>query len=245
MRELNRSRGVALYCQLEEALRERMESEEFELGGRFPTEDELIEQYQISRITVRRALSDLVDEGYLVRRPGRGTFIRRLIIDHGLDVLLSFTEQTKAQNKEPSSKVLALRVEEPSIEVRESLALDKESRVILIKRIRMVDSEPVALEWLYFPQPLCAPMMDKDWAHSSVVEFLEKHFGSPLDYSDIVLEARSAKAEETEMLDIPVGAPVLVVLNTDYLLDGRSVCCGHTSFRGDAYRFHSRVRRSR
>lgn len=245
MRQLDRSGGVALYYQLEEALRGRIESEEFELGGRFPTEDELIEQYQVSRITVRRALSDLAEEGYLVRKPGRGTFVRRLMIDHGLDVLLSFTEQTKAHGKEPSSKVLVLRAEKPSVEVRESLALGKESRVILIKRVRMADCEPVALEWLYLPQPLCAPMMDRDWSHSSVVEFLEKHLGSPMDFSDVVLEARAANAEEAEMLGVPVGAPVLIVLNTDYMPDGRPVCCGHTSFRGDSYRFHSRVRRSR
>jgi len=241
--QLDRSGGVALYYQIEAFLRRRIEAGEFAPGEQLPTEDELMEYFGVSRVTVRRALADLSDQGLLVRRAGKGTFVIGPKVNQGLNVLISFTEQIRTIGKTPSSRLLILDIRSASSEVQKALDLPVGSEVILMKRLRLADGEPIALEWIYLPYPLCAPVMAQDWTTLSAVAFLEQHFGCPMGFSDFVLEAKSANSEEAEMLGLSRGAPVLFVVNTDFMSNGQRACYGRSTYRADQYRFSSRVRR--
>ena len=133
MPQLDRSGGVALYYQLETILRRRVESGDFAPGDQLPTEDELMEQFGVSRATVRRALADLSDQGLLVRRAGKGTFVIGPKLNQGLNVLVSFSEQIRAIGKTPSSRLLVLDVRSASSEVQTSAKKVTDHVVELIK----------------------------------------------------------------------------------------------------------------
>lgn len=239
MRRINRNGVMPLYRQLEDILFERIERGEFKPGDQFPTEDALIKQYNVSRITVRQALRELVDRGVLVRQPGRGSFVQQPKVDYSLTELTSFTEQMEMLGKHPSSEVLKLQTEQASREVREQLDLTEGSCVLRIERLRLADGQPMALETIYLPEDLAPGLEAEDLAHQSVYRLLELVYNLRIADADLVLEARSADEDEAEALGIPPDAPVLFMRCTTYLPNGRPLNYVHCTYRGDTYRFHS------
>jgi GntR family transcriptional regulator len=143
---LDRYSLVPLHHQLRAAIRERVDSGQWPPRGQLPSERELCELFQVSRITVRHAISQLVAEGHLVRKRGSGTYVAPSPFRKCLLPLMGFTEEMRARGQRPGARVLKFEEVAAEARVADALQLGKGERVVLLKRLRLANDEPMALE---------------------------------------------------------------------------------------------------
>jgi len=136
---VNRNHPLPLYYQLMHELRLRIERGEWKPGDLFPPERELSETYGVSRMTVRQALAELVNDGLLRRDQGRGTFVAKPKLRKRLFRLTSFTEDMRARGKQPGARVLRAEMALAKPKVAEMLQTGPEQLVAVIERLRLAD----------------------------------------------------------------------------------------------------------
>jgi len=229
-----------LHHQIATALRCEIQSGQFAQGDHFTTEKQLVARFGVSVTTVRRALQTLVDEGYLVRRAGLGTFVRRPRFEPFSSPLLGFLEEMAARGIQASARVLASGERQAESEVAAQLKLNAGESVFWLRRLHSVQDEPVAIDESFWPAELGLVLAGQDLA-IALYSFLEERLGLQLGEAEAVIEARAANAEEATLLLVPEGTPVLVSKRTVYAADGRPIDVDRTIVRGDRYRFQTRM----
>jgi len=232
-----------IYQQLNQALRERIRSGEFEVGDQFLTERQIGEQFNVSRATANKALSNLVSEGVLEFRKGVGTFLRGGILDYDLRSLVSFTEKARAAGMVAATRVLCLEVllaGEAEFEITDKLRVNPDEAIYYIERLRLADGQPVILENRYVVQRFCPDLSEQELAGSLYALWADKY---KLDIvgADQTIRALSIDAPDAELLDVKDGTAGFLVLSTGYLSGGVPLWWERTIFRGDAYEFHNRL----
>ncbi|SMO52345.1 phosphonate metabolism transcriptional regulator PhnF [Melghirimyces algeriensis] len=239
---INKNSPLPIYAQLEEQIREQIESGILGPGDTLPSEREFCERHGISRMTVRQAINNLAKAGYLRREKGRGTFVSERKMEQQLQGLTSFTEDMKARGRKPSSKLLHFEIV-PAVEsIAQTLSIPKHDPVYHIKRIRMADGEPMALETTHIPANL-VPGLTPEIATGSIYNYLEEHLSIAIDYSNQVIESVTASETESHYLDIPSGSPILLMQRDTFLKDGTPVETVKSAYRADRYKFVTVIRR--
>lgn len=147
---VNREKPLPLYYQLKSELLEDIKKGIYKENEKIPSENELQRLYNVSLITVRKALSDLVQEGILYRIQGKGTFVAKPKIQRYLN-LLSFTEEMKQKGIDPDTKLLSFTKEYVDKDMAEALKLSDDKSVWVVERLRLGNGEPVALQKSYLP----------------------------------------------------------------------------------------------
>lgn len=237
---VNRTIDVPLYAQIREALREDLAR--MEPGQSIPTETDLQSRFEVSRITVRKAIDDLVTEGLLVRQQGRGTFVQRPKLTHELNMITSWTEQLLAAGFTFRTVHLETEEIEPPKRIAVSLGLGPQEQVFALRRVRMVSEEPLTLMLNYLPARLVPGLGGKMAHRESLYEVLEKDYGLIAARAVDVVETRTATDEEAKRLRIEHWAPLLCVTRVSYLEDGRPLEVGLAISRGDRYRYRVELR---
>lgn len=210
-KELNKDnlKGVPLYVQIRERIREKIRKNELTIGSFLPAETELAEMFNVSRMTVRSAIDDLVTEGLLIRKQGTGTLIasKRAVRDYSR--LTGFHEDMKSRGMNPSSKVIKKELIPASEEFADKLMIQPGSKVFHILRLRFVeDNQIIALHRLYIPQGLCPWIEEADLNKESLYELYTKN-NLPVEWGRQIVEAHTAMEIEAKYLEIEVGTPIL------------------------------------
>jgi len=213
---------MPLYQQLKERIKESILSEEIKSGEKILTEREFTEKYNVSRITVRNAIAELVDEGYLIRKQGKGTFVNRRKMEREIITFLSFTMACKEKGVKPSSKLLKREVIEPSAEDFEALELGEQDRIIHIQRIRFADDEPIMIENNYFSYEKYNYLMDEE-LETSLYELLSVKYDIHPCRSKSTIEITRAGEAEVTYLNMVKGTPMFVIAATAYDRENRPV----------------------
>lgn len=201
-----------LYQQLRSLLRDRIESGFYRSGDAFPSESALIAEYSMSRITVRRAISELQREGLVVTRHGAGTFVADPS-RAGAQCLLSFTSDVLRRGRVPGSSVILLRRHTgPGFAARQ-LGLPEATELVQIKRLRTVDDEPVYISDAYVPAAILPDLTPDDLARSgldqSLYRLIERHHPVPLEDGEEVATAVIANEEVSQIFELPERSPVV------------------------------------
>lgn len=227
---------VPLYYQLTEHLRERIAAGEWRPGDQIPTIRELCQQYSVSRMTVIQALNLLAREGLLVRRQGKGVFVAEPKVEHGPVRLLSFTEETLRRGHTPTSRVLLLerRPAEPDIAAR--LDLPPGETVVVLRRLRLADGEPMGVQTAFLPDRLCPGLADLTEPISSLYRLLQERYGliptrAVETYEPVRLDAATAA-----LLGVPRGAPAFSVERLTRDQYNRPIEYVVSMLRGDRYK---------
>jgi GntR family transcriptional regulator len=147
--EIDHQSKLPLYDQIERNLRELIVSGKLETGDMLPSEWELAELYGVSRLTVRRALDELVRQHWLSKRHGVGTFVTKPSVASIAPSKLSFTDEMLAIGRRPGSQLIASGVEAGSPQVTGALALSQGDPVFYLTRVRLADDIPILLETAY------------------------------------------------------------------------------------------------
>lgn len=226
---LDKNSHVPLYAQLVRQLMENIQSGELKPGDRLPSERELAETLNISRITARLAITDLLDNGLLYREQGRGTFIayskRRSI-----QGFTSFTEDMLSRGLKPSSKVLkneVITLEKSD----EDLKLQAGEKMIHIYRLRLADGLPVAVQSSFLPYNVF-PGLENEDVSTSLFQVLKKKYFIHPSWTEAEVHALPATSYEAELLEIEPNEPVLVIHAQNFTDSFEIIESVKTAYRG-------------
>jgi GntR family transcriptional regulator len=232
-----------LYARIEEAIAAEIARGEYRPGDQMPTEDALLERFQVSRITVRRAIQNLVSRGLLEIHRGRGTFVRSPRIEAELTRLTGFVEDMNAVGRKATARVLSRDVVAASTRVAERLQLTKGTKVMQIKRVRLADGTPISFDETYLPLHLGKRVVNHDLRVHPIFTLLEEKYAVPLVEADYELEAVIASKAVAEALQIAPGSPIFQIERTSMSLDNQPVDYEVLSYRGDLVRFVTKLHR--
>ena len=220
--ELSRNTFEPLYYQIRENLREKIKNNEYLPGSMIPSEAELCQHYGVSRVTVRRAVLDLVQEGLLNRGKGRGTFVAESYGLTTVNGVQSFTQELLGLNMRPTAKLLSCRVSKAGRTLRQELCLDEEDEVITISRLRLVDNEPCMVEVMNFPYKLVAGLEEED-LNQSIYQLLKNQYNCEILYAKDIMEPIIIGEYESKLLELTMPSAGLRTNRLGYDADRRPV----------------------
>ncbi|MDY3918335.1 MAG: GntR family transcriptional regulator [Candidatus Limivivens sp.] len=220
MGKLNKDSSVALYQQLVNEIKEQIQSGELKAGDRLMTEVELSREYDISRITVRKAIEILVDEEILIKKQGIGTFVAEKKLTRDAGIFMGFTRSCILDGKTPGTRLLSADLTPVNASDRKNLGLGEEEKVIRIRRLRFCDGVPVVLEENHFSQKY-AFLLGED-LEGSLYEILEKH-GIYASAGRRKLSICYANREESELLQVSENDALLMMKDTCTTSSGEAV----------------------
>jgi GntR family transcriptional regulator len=237
---IDKDASLPIYQQLEEQLEKLIFKGTWHLKEPLPSETLLAERLQISVMTVRQAMSQLVNKGLIYREKGRGTFVMPQPMERQLQRLESFSEDMRARDLPASSQTLVYKVVAPPSIVAVRLGLEPGTHVLRVKRLRIVDNRPVALHDAYVNRL----DLHRDALENigSLYVLLEQK-GIELLEAEETLEAILADEEVAGLLDIPHGAPLLKVTRLTWDRDRTPIELVFAFYRADFYRYAVRLRR--
>jgi GntR family transcriptional regulator len=233
---IDRDAPQPLYLQIRKALHDEIRSGQYPPGSRVPSEQELATQYGVSRMTARKSLDALVAQGLLFRRPGKGTFVTANVLSYGLSTTLSFSRTLRARGYEIETQVLRQEIIPGPPQVTEMLHLPADSKVLIVHRLRWVADEPAAIHVSYLDGRIFAPLLRVDLETGSLLEAIEHIGGVRMAYTRDTVQAAQASAEESRLLRVPAGAPVLRVEGTTYDQRNQPVRFTRAIYRGDKFK---------
>ncbi|HPF16558.1 MAG TPA: GntR family transcriptional regulator [Thermotogota bacterium] len=244
MKKLDRSLPVPLYYQLYKELKKKILNSELKPGDGLSSEFEFCKQYKISRLTVRKALEELSREGLITRSRGRGTFVSQSKQEENLTQLQGFTDEVESQGQHTSSIVLENRLVEPPPEVVQCFAIADDTPVIFLKRLRLVDNSPMAIESAYFNttlNPRLLKLIQMDMENNSVYHFFKHDLGIVLEYADEIIEVHKPVEGDREMLKIKSDDCAVLRRRYTYISENRCIEYVISLYRGDKYKFKVRL----
>ncbi|GAC1315911.1 MAG: GntR family transcriptional regulator [Chloroflexota bacterium] len=239
MADLHRAEPIPLYYQVEMDLRRAIEAGQV-VDGRLPTEEELVERYRVSRITVRTALRRLEEDGLIERHRRRGTFVRPGVaakIERDPGRLLGFEDDLRRQGADPSIHVLGVERVQPTDGVAQTLSLRAGDLVYRVRRSGEVNGEPLWLESRYYPEPIGRVMIQRDLSGASLTRMLETALGVRVSTGRMRVEAAAANRRQAHHLRVRAGHPLLVNQFAIFDAEGRPLEVLRAAFRGDRYAF--------
>lgn len=174
---IDRESPIPLYYQLKQDLFKQIKNNELEKGDRLLSEEELISKYELSRFTVRQALQELENEGWVERKRGKGTFISEPKISLSVAwQLLGFSEDMRRKGHKIESKIVEQKVKEADKEIAKSLKIEKGVPVLFINRLRYVDGEPFVIDHIYLRMDLMPGIEEIDMTNQSLFHIFEKKY---------------------------------------------------------------------
>ena len=195
---------VPRYVTIEQSLRGRVAA--LEPHAPMPSDAQLCEEFAVSRMTARGAMQRLVHEGLVYRVPGRGTFVAPARASRTASRILSFTDEMRRSGRVAASRVVERRVRASTADERRRLDT---TEVLVLRRVREADGEPVALETAVFPAGRIAPLLEADLGSASLFETLADA-GLVPTAGHATITAEAASSDDARLLGVRKGSPLLV-----------------------------------
>jgi len=229
---LDETSAQPLYQQLQRALRSAIESRVISPDDALPPERDLAEMLKVSRITVRKAIDELVEDGLLIRKQGSGTFVSNRV-EKNFAKLTSFSEDMRARGREPRSVWMTRAAGTVTPEESLTLRSSPGTPVLRFHRIRYADDAPMAIE---YATVIATSLPSLESVESSLYEALERTGNRPVRALQR-LRAVLLTAEQAKLLKAQERDAGLLVARVGYLKDGRAVEFSQSFYRGDIYDF--------
>ncbi|HLF28899.1 MAG TPA: GntR family transcriptional regulator [Anaerolineae bacterium] len=235
--QINHASPIPFYHQLKEQILSAIAEGILNEGDPLPSERELVEHLNISRMTIRRAFNELIVSGQLRSRQGKGTYIQAAKVEQRLARLAGFSADMTRAGHRITSRVLRSEVEAAAGSLVDHLQVKPGEPIVALERVRLVDGEPTSWERAYLPTRLCPELTRFDFERTSLYDILRREYHLNLCWARQRMEAALANWQEQQLLLIPEGAPILLSERTLYT-DGDVVLeYGKSSYRGDRYRY--------
>jgi GntR family transcriptional regulator len=231
-----------LYLQVRDILVDQIESGKLAPGDLLPGERTMAEIYDVSRVTIRKCIGNMVEEGYLIRNRGKETVIASRKINHRLGALLGVAEELSEADHPIETKVLKKGYEKISSDIRKHLNIEDNSLIYAFSRLIQKDSKPLIINYSYVPEDIGKLVETLDLNSDKVLAYLE-NCGYNVSYAEQVITAGICTKREAELLDYKVGAPALVIKRTTFLENGYPILYEKSIYRGDEYQYSIKLLR--
>ncbi|WP_112182039.1 MULTISPECIES: GntR family transcriptional regulator [Paraliobacillus] len=233
---IDKNSPVPIYHQLEQHIKQLIEKGDLKPGDMIPSEREYADKYNVSRMTIRQAIVNLVNERYLYRVKGKGTFIKEKKLEQSLQGLTSFSEDMKSRGMKASSKLISFEIIPADSKLANQLGIQEHGPVYEIKRIRLAEEEPMALERTYISANKVKGLTE-EIVQQSLYEYMEEKLLLKIAKGTQEIEAAIVNNEEVEYLKIPEHSPIMLIQRATSLEDGTIVEVVKSSYRADRYKF--------
>jgi len=235
---IDKKSPVPVYYQLKNLILKKIKDGEYIAGRLIPSERELGELLNISRMTVRQALNQLVSEGALYREKGRGTFVSEGKLEQRN--VMSFSETVRKNGLTPSTQILDFSKEVANEDIKRILDISDRELIYKIKRLRLADNMPIAIEEAFIPEKYC-PNLEKFDLKTSLYILLREEYSYAITYIDNTTEAAKPSKEEGTLLDIPLSTPILRVKGISHIEQGVKLFYSRDSYRSDKFSYNVRI----
>ena len=198
------------YYLLKNIIIEKIDNEEYTSACPIPSERELMEVYQVSRITVRKAIDELVNEGYLYKVQGKGTYVKEDVGGSDLISITSCTEDVIKLGMTPSKQVLEFKLIQADAKRAKVLEITKQDKVYKLGRVLCADKEPLNITITYLPEKIFPELDKHSFDKESLYETIQEKYGVKITKAKRTIEAILAKGDIAEQLDIEEGSPIML-----------------------------------
>lgn len=232
-----------LYGQLRELLRARILDGSYAPHSQMPSESELGAMFNVSRITVRQALGDLQKEGLIFKLHGKGTFVSKPKAFQNVSRLQGLAEAMSGMGYEVVNQLQGLRHGKADTTVAAKLGLAEGEPVTEIRRVRLLNREPVSLEITWVPKAIGEQLQKADLVTRDIFLILENDCGIALGHADLSIDAILADEDLAEALRVEEGSPVLRIERLTHDEQGQPLDFEYLYYRGDAFQYRLRTDR--
>lgn len=229
--------SIPLYIQIAEGLIGQIETGELAPGAQLPPERELSERLGVNRMTLRRALRVLEAQGLILRRQGVGTFIAEAKIDRQMNVVFRFTRGMQSRGYSPGARIISLEKTMVDASLARELEIPISAPIFRIIRLRTINQEPVLIENYAIPEKRFPGLDRHDLESHSIYAIMEIHYGIRIARARQSFEPILATEFEAGLLNIPIGAPLMLERRLSFDDQGLPVEYGKDLYRGDRFRF--------
>lgn len=225
---------VPLYYQLKEQIKQNILNGTYKEGDLIPSEREFNDQYDLSSTTIRRALNDLVQENFLERKAGKGTFVHTQKVKRDLHKVIGFTNNMQEMGLKPSTHVLSKKIAPANAYARSRLGLEKGSEIVRLKRLRLANDIPMMLETRYIRTDLC-PGIEMEELDSSLWKVFEQKYGLKPNRHSQNMNIAVVTGHSANMLTLEEGTHVFLIKGVTYVRDNLPIECEESFYRTDKY----------
>lgn len=241
-KELNKLIPIPLYFQLKNIILEEIKTERYGVGETIPTDKELSEIFQVSRSTVRQAVVELVNEGWLVRVKGTGTLVSKPKINQDLIKRVeSFDNQILRSGMKPSTILLELKIIKANKKMSQKLGIVEGAAVIYMHRKRLANDIPIVVLKTFLPYEKCEFVMHHDLQKERLYSILGNNVETAVYRVERIIEAVEADTEDGELLAIKTGKPIQQFISVGYNVEGNPIEYSIARYRGDKSSFEITV----
>lgn len=199
-----------LYIQIAQFLRQAIDNGQYKPGEKLPSENDLVQKFNISRITATAALDELVKARLAYRARGRGTFVAQPFLSN-FSFFSSFTEDMRERGFNPSSHLVSLHVEKPDDETIAKLKMSESTEYYCIVRVRLANNNPVVFQHAYLVKEIYPDLEKHNFETQYLFDVMRNAYSYAPSWGDAIVEAGAATTEEANYLGIKTGAPVLII----------------------------------
>ena len=237
--KLNKNGPVPLYYQIKQQLKEAIGNHELNPNEALPSERELIDLYGVSRPTVRQATEELLNEGYLYRKRGLGTYVAGPKLKQELPSALGFSERMQREGRHSSSRVISSGpLQEADETILQRLSQAPGSPIFQLKRLRLADNEPIMLETSNLPLSNFPKLAQMNFSQVSLYTFLKEEYGLTIARLRETLEPVVLGDYESKLLEVAKGSPAMLVQISAFAADGRAIEYSQSLVRGDRCQYY-------
>lgn len=235
---IDKKSPIPVYFQLKNIILEKIKNSEYFEEGLIPSERELSDLLGISRMTVRQALSQLVNEGVLYREKGKGTFVsKRKIIQNNIT---SFSELVKRRGLIPSTEILYFNKDVNNHEIKKILDMEINESLYNLKRLRLANLNPIGIEEVFLPEKFFTGI-DKYDLTTSLYSIIRDKYSLTISYIDNTIQAKNPTKDEKNLLKITSNKPVINIAGTACSADGVKLFYQNDTYRADEYQYNARI----
>ncbi len=235
---IDKKSPIPVYFQLKNIILSKIKEGEFPEGSPIPSERDLGESLNISRMTVRQALNQLVVEGVLYREKGKGTYVSKSkIVQRNI---MSFSDTVRNKGLTPSTIVLNFEQISDRSDIKSILGLHENEILYNFKRLRLANERPIAIEEVFIPERYC-PQLEKYDLKSSLYKLLKEEYSLDINYMDSSIEAAKATKEEKKLLALTEAIPVLRITSVSHNEAGSKLFYEKDVYRSDEYNYNIRI----
>jgi GntR family transcriptional regulator len=227
--------SLPLHAQLKEAIISAIAEGKYKADEQLPSQRELCEIYQMSHMTIRRAINELVNEGVIYSVPGKGLFVAKPSKTMDFSTLHGLNEQISRFGMSASTRVLEARLIHASTVLAQTLQVPVGTTLVYLHRLRFADGAPLAITTAYLPHHLCPNLLETEDATEALLHTLRTVYGLHLAGSRTTVSAELADSTTAELLELASPTAVLIREQITFLDTGEPIEFSRTLSRGDIY----------